>query len=102
MAALMRAASVLVDNAAGQAAIEALAAGLPVVGYRPIHGHSAAGARLMAGLDPSDYARDEDQLLGSLRKLATSGRYRERRIAAGRAVFRADAIYPLVHLGQAS
>ena len=99
MAALVRAASVLVDNAAGQTAMEALAAGLPVVGYRPIPGHGAAGVRLMARLGLSDYARDEDQLLGSLRRLATPGAYRERRVAAGRAVFRDAGISPLVNLG---
>jgi UDP-N-acetylglucosamine:LPS N-acetylglucosamine transferase len=99
MPALMRAASALVDNAAGQTAMEALAAGLPVIGYRPIPGHGADGVRLMARLRLSDYARDADELLGSLRTLTSPGAARERRIAAGRAVFRPDAISPLVNLG---
>lgn len=99
MPALMRAARALIDNAAGQTAMEALAAGLPVIGYRPIPGHGADGVRLMARLRLSDYAHDADDLLRSLRTLAPPGPARERRVAAGRAVFRPGAISPLVELG---
>ncbi len=99
MPALMRAARVLIDNAAGQTAMEALAAGLPVIGYRPIAGHGTDGVRLMAELGLSDYARDEDELLSSLRTLTPAGAAREERIAAGRAVFRPGAISPLMDLG---
>ena len=99
MPALLRAASALVDNAAGQTAMEALAAGLPVIGYRPIPGHGADGVRLMAESGLSDYARAEEDLLVSLRRLTPPGAARRRRIAAGRAVFRPGAISPLVHLG---
>jgi UDP-N-acetylglucosamine:LPS N-acetylglucosamine transferase len=99
MPALMRAACALVDNAAGQTAMEALSSELPVIGYRPIPGHGADGVRLMADLGLSDYARDEDGLLDSLRRLATAGTARQRRIAAGRAVFRTGAISPLMNLG---
>ncbi|MBO0821388.1 MAG: glycosyltransferase [Nocardiopsaceae bacterium] len=98
MPALMRAASVLVDNAAGQTAMEALAVGLPVIGYRPIPGHGADGVRLMARLRLSDYARDPGELRDSLRMLTRPGRARERRIAAGRAVFRPGAISALASL----
>jgi UDP-N-acetylglucosamine:LPS N-acetylglucosamine transferase len=99
MPALMRAASALIDNAAGQTAMEALAAGLPVVGYRPIPGHGADGVRVMARLGLSSYARDEEELLSSLWALARPGTTRERRIAAGRAMFRSGAISPLIDLG---
>ena len=98
MPALMRAADALVDNAAGQTAMEALAVGLPVIGYRPIPGHGADGVRLMARLRLSDYARDADELLGSLRTLTRPGAAREHRVAAGRAVFRPDAISVLANL----
>jgi UDP-N-acetylglucosamine:LPS N-acetylglucosamine transferase len=50
MPALMGASRALVDNAAGQTALQALAAGLPVIGYRPIPGHGTDGARYMAEL----------------------------------------------------
>jgi UDP-N-acetylglucosamine:LPS N-acetylglucosamine transferase len=99
MPALMAAASALVDNAAGQTAMEALASGLPVIGYRPIPGHGASGVRLMASLGLSDHARDEEALIGSLRRLTRPGITRERAIAAGRAMFRGSAIAPLVGLG---
>lgn len=99
MPALMRAASVLIDNAAGQTAMEALAAGLPVIGYRPIPGHGADGVRVMAGLGLSDYARGEEDLLASLRTLTRPGITRERRIAAGSAMFRSGAVSPLMNLG---
>ncbi|MCZ9336647.1 galactosyldiacylglycerol synthase, partial [Streptomyces sp. TRM76130] len=48
MPGLLHAARALVDNAAGQTAVQALAAGLPVVGHRPIPGHGADGVRAMA------------------------------------------------------
>jgi UDP-N-acetylglucosamine:LPS N-acetylglucosamine transferase len=99
MPALMRAACALVDNAAGQTAMEALSSGLPVIGYRPIPGHGADGVRLMADLGLSDYARDEGGLLDSLQRLATAGTARQRRIEAGRAVFRTGAISALMNLG---
>jgi UDP-N-acetylglucosamine:LPS N-acetylglucosamine transferase len=99
MPGLMWAASALIDNAAGQTAMEALAAGLPVVGYRPIPGHGADGVRVMARLGLSNLARDEEELLSSLWALARPGPTRERRIATGRAVFRSGAISPLIDLG---
>lgn len=98
MPALLRAASVLVDNAAGQTAMEALTAGLPVIGYRPIPGHGADGVRLMARLGLSDYARDEDELRAALTRLARPGEERDRRIAAGRAIFRPGAVDALANL----
>jgi UDP-N-acetylglucosamine:LPS N-acetylglucosamine transferase len=99
MPGLMRAASALIDNAAGQTAMEALAAGLPVIGYRPIPGHGTDGVRLMARLGLSDYAQDEERLLISLRALTCPGTAREHRISAGRAMFRDGAISPLMSLG---
>ncbi|MEU1124391.1 glycosyltransferase [Streptomyces sp. NPDC005899] len=87
MPGLMAASRVLVDNAAGQTALEALAAGLPVVGYRPIPGHGVQGVRLMAEHGLTDHARDPWALIRSLDTLSTPGPDRERRIAEGRALF---------------
>ncbi|WOP39321.1 galactosyldiacylglycerol synthase [Streptomyces sp. Li-HN-5-13] len=93
---LLHACAALVDNAAGQTAVQALAAGVPVVGYRPLPGHGAEGVRRMAGLGVSDHAPDEAGLLRSLARLTSQGPERERRIAAGRALFREDALTRVV------
>jgi UDP-N-acetylglucosamine:LPS N-acetylglucosamine transferase len=90
MPGLMGAADVLIDNAAGQTALQALAAGLPVVGYRPIPGHGADGVQRMADLGLTDYARGPGPLLRSLAALSAPGPHRRHRIAAGRALFDAD------------
>lgn len=88
--AAMAAAGAMVDNAAGQTAVQALAAGLPVVGYRPIPGHGAEGVREMAAAGFSSYAADGPELLSTLDRLVRPGPERERALAAGGAAFRAD------------
>ncbi|MFF8595381.1 galactosyldiacylglycerol synthase [Streptomyces sp. NPDC015220] len=93
---LLHACSALVDNAAGQTAVQALAAGLPVVGYRPLPGHGAEGVRRMAALGVSDHAPDGPGLLRSLTRLTERTPERERRVAAGRALFRDDALSHVV------
>lgn len=99
MPGLMGTCRALVDNAAGQTSLEALAAGLPVIGYRPIPGHGVDGVRLMADLGLSDFARTPRELLSSLHMLTASGPARERRIASGRALVTAVGINPLETLG---
>jgi UDP-N-acetylglucosamine:LPS N-acetylglucosamine transferase len=99
MPGLMSACRALVDNAAGQTALEALAAGLPVIGYRPIPGHGMDGVRHMAHLGLSDFALTPRELLSSLHMLTASGPLRERRIADGRALVTAVGINPLETLG---
>ncbi|GGV66857.1 hypothetical protein GCM10010499_12680 [Streptomyces thermoviolaceus subsp. apingens] len=96
MPGLLHACAALVDNAAGQTAVQALAAGLPVVAHRPLPGHGAEGVRRMAALGVSEFAADEAALLDALDRLTRPGPERERRIAAGRALFRADALARLV------
>ncbi|MEV3988593.1 galactosyldiacylglycerol synthase [Streptomyces sp. NPDC049837] len=91
MPGLMASARVLVDNAAGQTAVQALAAGLPVIGHRPIPGHGAVGVREMAAEGLTTYAADLRHLLAAVDELARPGPARDRRTAAGSAVFRADA-----------
>ncbi|MFF8289431.1 galactosyldiacylglycerol synthase [Streptomyces sp. NPDC016309] len=91
MPGLMASARVLVDNAAGQTAVQALAAGVPVIGYRPIAGHGAAGVREMAAEGLTTYAQGLPELLAAAGALARPGDARGRRTAAASAVFRADA-----------
>ncbi|MGW1747547.1 MGDG synthase family glycosyltransferase [Streptomyces sp. NPDC002092] len=92
MPGLLRAARVMVDNAAGQTAVQALACGLPVVGHRPLPGHGADGVRRMAALGVSETAPDGTALLRALERLSTDGSARDRRIAHGRALFQGDAL----------
>jgi UDP-N-acetylglucosamine:LPS N-acetylglucosamine transferase len=98
MPGLMTAARVLIDNAAGQTALEALARGLPVIGYRPIAGHGAAGVRAMAADGVSEHARDPWSLIRSLDALGPPGAAREERIAAGLALFTDGAVAQLTAL----
>ncbi|MFV0131419.1 MGDG synthase family glycosyltransferase [Streptomyces sp. HMX112] len=88
---LMSAARLLVDNAAGQTAVQALAARLPVVGHRPIAGHGAQGVREMAAQGLTTFAADTRELLAAVDRLARPGPERDRRTARGAAVFRDDA-----------
>jgi hypothetical protein len=87
MPGLMAACRAVVDNAAGQTALEALAMGVPVIGYRPIPGHGVAGVKAMAGLGLSDFAPDARSLIRSLAALGPPGPVRQARTAAGRALF---------------
>ncbi|WP_244900309.1 MGDG synthase family glycosyltransferase [Streptomyces nanshensis] len=95
---LMAAAHALVDNAAGQTAAQALAAGLPVVGYRPLPGHGAAGLRAMTDAGVSELARDRRELALILGRVTDPGPVRERRVALGRDLFRADAARRITEL----
>ncbi|MCX3058311.1 MGDG synthase family glycosyltransferase [Streptomyces beihaiensis] len=98
MPGLMAAGSALVDNAAGQTALEALAVGVPVVGYRPIPGHGTEGVRRMAELGLAEYAADPWQLVQSLDRLASGATARGRRPAPDRRLFRGDVVGPLERL----
>ncbi|MFI8089251.1 galactosyldiacylglycerol synthase [Streptomyces sp. NPDC086080] len=98
MPGLLRASRVLVDNAAGQTAVQALASGTPVVGYRPLPGHGAEGVRRMAALGVSETATDAAALVRVLRRLSRDGPYRDHRIACGRRLFHGDVLSRLTAL----
>ncbi|HWG26657.1 MAG TPA: UDP-N-acetylglucosamine--N-acetylglucosamine transferase [Actinospica sp.] len=95
MPGLLAASDALLDNAAGQTALQALAVGVPVVGWRPIPGHGVEGVRRMAELGLSDYATTEAELLAALGRLTRDGALRARRVVAGRTLLEADVIRPL-------
>lgn len=97
VAGLMAASDALIDNAAGQSAVQALAAGLPVVGYRPIAGHGRAGVIRMAHIGVTEYARSRAELLAALGRLAHPGEARDVRVRAGRALFTGDAAHDVEH-----
>ncbi|GAA3776071.1 MGDG synthase family glycosyltransferase [Micromonospora maritima] len=62
MPALMRAVDVVVENAGGLTCQEALAAGVPVVTYRPLPGHGRANAAILARSGLTRWAGSPDQL----------------------------------------
>lgn len=96
MPGLLAASAALLDNAAGQTALQALAVGLPVIGWRPIPGHGVEGVRRMAELGLSGYATTADELVRSLGELETP-RCADR-VAAGRKLLDVDAVGPLVSM----
>lgn len=96
MPGLLAASDALLDNAAGQTALQALAVGLPVIGWRPIPGHGLEGVRRMADLGLSGFANTPDELVRLLGGLATP--QCASRVAAGRRLFDADAVDPLVSM----
>ncbi|MEU3554738.1 MGDG synthase family glycosyltransferase [Streptomyces fragilis] len=101
MPGLMGAVRVLVDNAAGQTAVQALAAGLPVVAHRPLPGHGEAGVRHMARFGASIHAPDGAALLRAVERLSRDGAERDRLVARGRELFREDALVRVVSAARA-
>lgn len=66
---LLAASDVVVTNAGGSTAMEALACGRAVIMHRPIAGHGQANARLMAAAGLADVTEDEEQLARTIRHL---------------------------------
>ncbi|HEY6933552.1 MAG TPA: hypothetical protein VI452_09145 [Marmoricola sp.] len=91
MPAAMAAADVLVDNNCGMSAKEALAAGLPIVTFRPIPGHGRDDAAALERLGATQVVEDEAGLLGAIDRVVDDELARDKRIRRGRALFVADA-----------
>ncbi|MER5631836.1 MGDG synthase family glycosyltransferase [Streptomyces nitrosporeus] len=95
MPGLLAASRALVDNAAGQTALEAMAAGVPVISFRTIPGHGKAGALTMAEQGVSAYAPGPGALVRALDALTRPGPARERRISAAAGLFAGEGVRPL-------
>jgi UDP-N-acetylglucosamine:LPS N-acetylglucosamine transferase len=90
---VMRASDVLVENAGGQTAMEALAIGLPVLTFRPLPGHGQDDARARFELGLSSFANDPNELLALIGELsAPQSRRRKSQLAAGHALFTTDPV----------
>ncbi|MST34552.1 glycosyltransferase [Acidimicrobiaceae bacterium USS-CC1] len=98
MAALMADADVLVDNAGGLTSKEALAAGLPVVVFRPIAGHGRDDAMAMAALGVSVVVDDARYLVPVLDRVSRPGHLREEQVRRGLDLFGGDAADQLLAL----
>jgi processive 1,2-diacylglycerol beta-glucosyltransferase len=91
MAELMHAADVLVENAGGLTCMEAFAAGLPVVTFRPIPGHGIDNAAHMDAVGLTRFVRHDNELQGAIESLATPTPTRATQLAAASALFAHDA-----------
>jgi processive 1,2-diacylglycerol beta-glucosyltransferase len=102
MPALMATADALVENAGGLTAMEAFAAGLPVITFHPIAGHGKDNARFMSGSGVSRYAHDDDELREVLHLATAPGPERDEMVAAGRALFAGDPTDDVLELAAAT
>lgn len=102
MPELMVASDVLVENAGGLTAMEAFAAGLPVVTYRAIAGHGRDNAGSMSSAMVSRYARTDAGLATSLHDATTPGVARDALVAAGSALFADDPAAHVIALAEAA
>lgn len=100
MPTMMAAADVLVQNAGGLTCMEAFAAGVPVVTYRPIPGHGRENALDMERAGVAAFARTTAELKPALDNAAfgVGGR---RMVAAGRALFAGDPVDEVLELAAA-
>jgi UDP-N-acetylglucosamine:LPS N-acetylglucosamine transferase len=100
MPGLLAASGALIDNAAGQTALEALAAGLPVIGHRPIPGHGKEGVLRMAQEGLTEYAHDASDLAHCLNHLTSARTKPSPAAAAG--LFAADPVPHVEALAEAA
>lgn len=91
MERLVAAADVVVENAGGLTAMEAMAAGVPVVTYAPIAGHGRANASEMARAGVSVYAHDPDELVAHVRAVTGDSSLRRALTSSARSMFAGDA-----------
>lgn len=97
---LMVAADVVVENAGGLMAMEAMSVGTPVVSFEPIPGHGRENVARMDETGVSHYARSDGELLRVLDRLCSDEPYLRRLTSTAERMFRsdlADHVTDLVH-----
>jgi UDP-N-acetylglucosamine:LPS N-acetylglucosamine transferase len=98
----MAAADVVVENAGGLTSLEAFAAGVPIVTYRPIPGHGRDNVKGMLAAGVTTSPADDAGLLEALDALAASGPTRDAQVAAARALFCDDPVDYILALAAAA
>lgn len=101
MARLMGAADAVIENAGGLTCMEAMAAAVPVITYRPIPGHGRENARRMAQSGVTVHPGDDAELIAALDRVVCASRLREQLLRAGRAMFTADVADQILDLAVA-
>ncbi|HET6965066.1 MAG TPA: glycosyltransferase [Acidimicrobiales bacterium] len=104
MAPVMAAADVVVENAGGLMAMEAMSVGTPVVSFEPIPGHGRENVARMDETGVSRYVRSDQELLQTLDRLCSDEPYRRRLTSTAERMFRsdlADHVADLVHRSMA-
>ncbi|NYH80957.1 WS/DGAT/MGAT family acyltransferase [Actinopolyspora biskrensis] len=79
MPELTAAADLVLSNAGGATALEAMACGRTVLMFEPIAGHGRANAELMARAGLAELCHDTDELAKTLHDLSTDGQRLDRR-----------------------
>ncbi|MGP4016986.1 wax ester/triacylglycerol synthase domain-containing protein [Saccharopolyspora sp. 5N708] len=102
MPGLVASADVVVTNAGGATALEALACGRAVVMFEPIAGHGRANAELMADAELAELCPRERDLTGTLHRLATDphelAQREEQALKHSRTADFAEQVAALAHL----
>lgn len=101
MAGVMAACDVLVENAGGLTCLEAMAAGLPVVSFRPIPGHGRNSARVMEAAGVSHWPKDDKEFVEQLGLLGRPGPARLAQLGAAHALFSQDAAQAVAYTAMA-
>lgn len=91
MATVIRRVDVVVDNAGGLTAKEALALGVPVLVLHPIAGHGRDDAEAMVALGVSEIVDDDAELPDALARAVRDGEVGAERVRRGRELFVGDA-----------
>jgi UDP-N-acetylglucosamine:LPS N-acetylglucosamine transferase len=98
MASLLSASDVVIENAGGLTAMEAMACRVPVVSYLPIPGHGRDNVEMMAEAGVSSYARTEEQLGELLEALVEDSPLRRRQVLAACSMWRQDPAWEVLRL----
>jgi len=98
MPELLAAADVVIENAGGLTSLEAFAAGVPIVTYRPIPGHGRDNVRGMVAAGVTTWPQDDNELLAAVDRLTRDGPERADQVAAAKALFSGDPVEHILAL----